>query len=94
VLALALVIVLMFGLAWAIRRFGPIARARKGLGVDVIGQVTLGPRITIALVRLGSSVLLLGVTPSSVSLLKDLQASDFERELYSSKGVPDQGARG
>ncbi|HPI93517.1 MAG TPA: flagellar biosynthetic protein FliO [Deltaproteobacteria bacterium] len=81
VFSLLLVIALMFGLAWAIRRYGPVARARKTFGLDVLGQVAIGAKASLALVRVGRSVLVLGVTAETVNLLKDLEESEFEKSL-------------
>ena len=78
--SLLLVIALMFGIAWVIKRYGPVARARKTFGLDVLGQVSVG-KATLALVRVGTSVLLLGVTANTVNLLKDIEQGDFEKSL-------------
>lgn len=79
--SLLLVIALMFGLAWVIKRYGPVARARKTFGLDVLGQVSVGAKASVALVRVGRSVLILGVTSNSVNLLKDIEQGDFDRSL-------------
>ena len=81
VFSLLLVIALMFGLAWVIKRYGPVARAKKTFGLDVLGQVSVGARANLALVRVGRSVLLLGVTATTVNLLKDMEQSDFDKSL-------------
>jgi flagellar protein FliO/FliZ len=84
--SLLLVIGLMFALAWAVRRYGPVARVRKSLGLDVLGQVAVGNRASLALIRVGRSVLLIGVTASAVTLLKDMQEGDFEHSLSQYQG--------
>ncbi len=84
--ALAIVVALMFALAWAVRRFGPVTRTGKNLGLSVLGQVHLGPKTALALVRVGKSVLLVGVTSSSVNLIKDLDADRFEEGLTAAGG--------
>lgn len=81
VLALAFVIALMFGLAWAMKRYGPVARVRKSFGLDILGQVALGSKTHLALIRVDRSVLLLGVTQNSINLIKELDRGDFERSL-------------
>ncbi len=91
VFALALVIALMFTLAWALKRYGPLARARKSFGLSVIGQVALGSKANLALIRVGKSILLLGVTQDSINLLKDLDEGDFEKSL--SEVSPHRGAQ-
>jgi flagellar protein FliO/FliZ len=81
VLSLLLVIALMFALAWAIKRYGPIAKVKKSLGLDILGQVSLGARVNLALIRVGKSTLLIGVTANQITLLKDMDAGDFEKSL-------------
>lgn len=79
--SLALIIALMFGLAWALKRYGPMAKVKKSFGLDILGQVSLGARVNLALIRVGKSILLVGVTANQVSLLKDMEEGDFEKSL-------------
>jgi flagellar biosynthetic protein FliO len=81
VLSLMLVIALMFAFAWAIKRYGPMAKVKKSLGLDILGQVSLGARVNLALIRVGKSILLIGVTANTISLLKDMDEGDFEKSL-------------
>jgi flagellar protein FliO/FliZ len=81
VLSLLLVIALMFVLAWALKRYGPISKVKKSFGLDILGQVSLGARVNLALIRVGKSILLIGVTANTVSLLKDMDEGDFEKSL-------------
>ena len=71
--SLVLVIALMFTLAWAFKRYGPISRVKKSFGLDILGQVSLGAKVNLALIRVGKSILLIGVTANAVSLLKDME---------------------
>lgn len=84
VFALLVVIALMFGLAWAMKRYGPVARAGRSTGLTVIGQVALNAKANLALVRAGRSILLLGVTQESINLIKDLEEGEFEKSLSES----------
>jgi flagellar protein FliO/FliZ len=84
VVSLLLIIALMFGLAWALKRYGPIARASKSTGLTVVGQVALNAKANLALVRVGKSILLLGVTQESINLIKDLEEGEFEKSLSES----------
>ncbi len=68
----------LFALAWAARKYGPYSKVKKALGLDILGQMPVGAKAHLALVRVGKSILLLGVTQNHVSLIKDLQAGDFE----------------
>jgi flagellar biosynthetic protein FliO len=89
VFGLLLVIALMFALAWGLKRYGPLARASKTIGLTVLGQVALNAKANLALIRVGKSILLLGVTQDSINLLKDLEEVDFEKSL--SEISPHQG---
>ena len=91
VLSLMLVIALMFVLAWALKRYGPMAKVKKSFGLDILGQVSLGARVNLALIRVGKSILLIGVTANTVSLLKDMDEGDFEKSL--SQATQQTGAR-
>lgn len=86
VLSLVLVIALMFALAWTLKRYGPMAKVKKSFGLDILGQVSLGARVNLALIRVGKSILLIGVTANTVSLLKDMDEGDFEKSLSQATG--------
>ncbi|MDT8272382.1 MAG: flagellar biosynthetic protein FliO [Desulfomonilia bacterium] len=79
--ALIAVMALLFFLAWVLKRYGPVARVKKNLGLDILGQMALGAKSHLALVRVGKSILLLGVTSNSISLIKDMEGGDFEKAL-------------
>ncbi len=78
---LAGTILALFALAWAARKYGPYSRVKKALGLDVVGQVPVGIKANITLVRVGRSMLLLGVTQNHVNLIKDLGEGDFEKAV-------------
>jgi flagellar biosynthetic protein FliO len=78
----------LFALAWAARKYGPYSKVKKALGIDILGQMPVGAKAHIALVRVGKSILLLGVTQNNVSLIKDLQTGDFEETVA---GMEKQG---
>ena len=79
-LALLVILVLaLFGLAWGLKRFGPLARVKKTLGLTVVGQLPLNQKASLALVRIGQTMLLVGVTAQTVTLVKDLGPT-FSRE--------------
>jgi len=78
---LTCVIVGLFALAWAAKKYGPYARVKRTIGLDIIGQVPIGPKAHLALVRAGRSIVLLGVTQHTVTLIKDLEQGDFEKTI-------------
>ncbi len=69
----------LFAVAWFAKKYGPFARMKKDLGLDILGQMPVGNKAHITLVRAGKSILLLGVTQNQVSLIKDLEEGDFEK---------------
>ena len=68
VAGLAVVLALIFALAWAVRRFAHLPTAGKGL-IRVLGGVALGSRERAVVVAVGGARLLLGVAPGQVRLL-------------------------
>ena len=72
-LALLLVLVAIFAIAWIARRMRGMARG-GGQGIDVIAQAAVGPRERVVIVRVGTTRLLLGVAPGRVSALHELPA--------------------
>ncbi len=81
-LFMLIVIVLgLFVLAWALKKYGPVARVKKSLGLDILGQVALSTKANLALVRVGKSILLIGVTQNNVSLIKDLEQGEFDKTM-------------
>lgn len=79
-----LFIVILGAASWALKTYGPMARVRKSTGLDVVGRLPLSPKASLALVRVGRSILLLGVTQEQVSLVKDLGETPFEKDIEAS----------
>lgn len=70
-LVVALVVVgLLAALAWALRRNAVFARARQALAVET--AMSLGERRSLVVVTVEGRRLLLGLTPTSVSLVTEL----------------------
>ncbi|MEA2101246.1 MAG: flagellar biosynthetic protein FliO [Thermodesulfobacteriota bacterium] len=83
---LVLMIIALFAVAWALKRYGPLARVRRSTGLDIIGQVPLNTKANLALVRVGKEIVLVGVTQNSITLIKDLGEDGFENALSRSEG--------
>lgn len=75
------VILALFTLAWAAKKYGPYTKMKKALGLNVLGQIPVGAKAHLSLVRVGKSILLLGVTQNNVSLIKDMGEGDFEKTM-------------
>jgi len=70
--ALALVIALIFGLAWLLRRL-PGTGLCTGDGLRVIAGMSLGGKERAMVVDINGTQLLLGITPGAISLLHTLE---------------------
>ena len=73
VLGLLLVLGLIFGLAWLLRRVQQAGPAGKGQVIELIGSRALGPRDRLVLVQVGNEQILLGLTPGTISALHVLK---------------------
>ena len=82
VFAVALVLALIVVLAWLVRRgvlpFGPSAR---GQAVRIDSSVPLGERRSLVIVTVEGRRLLLGLTPSQVTLVTELGTTPFADTL-------------
>lgn len=74
VVALAAIIGLVFAVVWLLKRFLPGAARAAGERVDmyVVGQLSLGSRQRVAVVRVHDRVLVLGITEENIATLADL----------------------
>lgn len=85
ILGLALILVLIVGAAWLLRRFMPL---RGGDGaIRVLGGLSLGSRERVVLLQVGETRLLVGVSPGRVATLHvlDEQEGAFARELATAR---------
>lgn len=78
---LGVIIVLLLGAAWAMKQYGPVARVRRTLGLEIKGQLALSPKAHLVMVKVGDDVLLLGVTAANITLIKDMGPMDFTAEM-------------
>jgi flagellar protein FliO/FliZ len=71
-LGLAVVLGLIFGAAWFLRRLGglPLAGSQT---IQVLGGTSVGPRERVVLVQVGETQILLGVAPGRVQALHVLE---------------------
>ena len=70
-LGLAMVLVVLAGFFWFLRRFSPGQTAAQG-AVKVVGGVMLGPRERLVVVEVGDTWLLLGVGGGQINALHTL----------------------
>jgi flagellar protein FliO/FliZ len=68
--ALAVVLALLAGLTWLLRRQQAIRRTGKGMGVE--SAISLGERRSLAIVTVEGRRLLVGLAPNNVTLVTEL----------------------
>ena len=72
-IGLIVVVALIFSAGWLVKRFRPHIQSRTGL--SVLGSASVGTRERVVLVRYLDEVLVLGVAPGQVTLLKTAAAA-------------------
>jgi flagellar biosynthetic protein FliO len=81
-LSLVMVLALLAGALWALRRGALRLPALKGRVEIVVETATsLGDRRSLAIVRVEGRRLLVGLTPSAVSFLTDLQPAPVDASV-------------
>lgn len=89
VLALAVVVALILAAAWVVKRLLPgVRRDGKRGPMQVLATTYLSPKQSLALVRCGRRVILIGVTPEHIS---SLAVMDDTNDLPSLAHAPDRG---
>ena len=68
---LLLVVILVFGAAWALRRFGQFAGIGSG-GLKVVAGMALGQKERVVVLQVGEEQLLLGIAPGRIETLHRL----------------------
>lgn len=74
----------MLGLAFVVIKYG-LGRSyqyrQQGKNLKVLDQIVLAPKVTLNLVKVGDKYLLLGVTETSITVLKELEDYPEVNEL-------------
>jgi flagellar protein FliO/FliZ len=91
VLALMLVLAAVYGAGWVMKRLRQF-NGNPATGLQVIGQVGLGARERVVLLRAGDQQLLLGVANGSVRLLCELRAGSGVHATGMPAAASDAGA--
>ncbi len=73
-LSLMLVIALIVGLSWLVGRLRNVHRASSG-AMNVLGELVIGPKERVVLVKVGDAQALLGVSAAGVTSLQLLERS-------------------
>jgi flagellar protein FliO/FliZ len=90
VISLAVVLGLMVGAAWVIRRRGGslMRRIGRGLPLEVMARQSLGRAASVQVVRLGERAVVLGVTEHQVTYLTEGDPAEFETVDLTGMGGP------
>ena len=79
-ISLAVVLGLFFAVVWVLRPAPHASRRLPAEVIEVLGQTTLGHRQQAQLVRLGRTLLLIGVSPAGAETLAEVtDASEVDR---------------
>jgi flagellar protein FliO/FliZ len=81
-LGLLFILAIIFGAAWAFKRFGGLPGGGRGM-VRVLGGASLGARERVLVVQVEDARLVLGVAPGRVEMLHKLPpVEDFDAALH------------
>lgn len=75
IIGLVVVLVVIFFLAWAVKRYGPFTSSAMGQ-VKMVAGLSLGNRERVVVVNVGGKQLVLGVTPSNIQTLAELNEGE------------------
>ncbi|HEX4917597.1 MAG TPA: flagellar biosynthetic protein FliO [Limnobacter sp.] len=76
-LGLLFVLGLLLALAWALKRMGVGPNQRRGGFYKVLAMSSLGPREKIALIEVGDTWLVIGMTAHSINTLHSMPAGSI-----------------
>lgn len=79
--ALLVVLALVLGLAYLLKRTSAHMRQMGGGGISVLAQIPLGSSQFLSVVDIGGEVLVLGVTEHSVTALSEIEDADLIARL-------------
>ena len=85
ILSLAFVIVLIYAVAWYVRRL-QLTTTGSGQSMRVVSALSVGTREKVVLVQVGEEQLLLGVAPGRVNLLRQFEGVAIETKESGLRG--------
>lgn len=91
-LGLLLVLGLIVGIAWLLRRYGRLQSAASG-SLKILGGLSIGPRERVVLLQVGDTQLLVGVAPGRVQMLHVLDEPLLTPEVSHSPGITGNDVR-
>ena len=92
---LAVLLGFLYVVAWGARRLGLVAGAKPGSpdAIRVLSRAAIDPRKSILVVHVRDRVLVLGVTPSEISLLTEMDPDGSETAADAAPSFPARLAR-
>ncbi len=91
-LGMVVVLAIMLGLAWVLKRTGKFQMAAGG-GLKILGGLSIGSRERVVLLQVGETQLLVGVAPGQVQALHVLEQPLETQAQASGGGFADQLGR-
>lgn len=85
-LGLAVVVGLLLGSLWLIKRLSTPGGGAHGM--KILGGLPVGPRERIVLVEIGDKVLVLGITAAGINTLHTLERTQLPDEALAPAGAP------
>ncbi len=76
ILALVLVLALLLGMAWVLKRFGPRGMMGASANVRLVGALNIGGRERIMVVEVGDQWIVVGASPGRVNALATMPRQD------------------
>ncbi len=80
-IALTVVLLLIIGSAIAVKRFLPGTRRLNSGVLEIVSRTYLSPKQSVALIKMGSQLVLIGITPDHISALAVTNDPDKAAEL-------------
>jgi len=72
ILSFSVVVILMFGFLYGLRKFYPRLQNPSTASMKIYGRLQIQPRKSIYIVRILNKILILGVAESSISVLSEI----------------------
>jgi flagellar protein FliO/FliZ len=85
--ALGIVLVIIAGMVWLLRRISPGQTGQSG-GLRVVSAVAVGPKERVVLVDVGETRLVLGVAPGHVVRLLEMERPDDSEIASNERNTP------
>lgn len=92
--SLAVVLLLVGGAFWAVRRWVPAARSSGSTALQVVARIPVSPKQTLALVHFGRRFVLVGVSPDRLEALAQVTQPDEVADLLIGTQVASRSPQG